>query len=284
MPTRFDHAVIAVRDLDSATKLFQHLGFDARPGGRHTGRGTHNALFRFGLDYVELLSVYDEDEAKTSNSIGRGITDSLNGRDASLIGFALATTNIEQDAERFKGAGTQLPRPNPMSRKRPDGQQLSWRTLAPDNVSWGRPWPFLIQWDTPDEQRLQIDLPGTHPNGATHWVQIAITTQNLASTLDVYQNQLGLELIKRDTDEDTYHATFSIGKGIIDIFALNSNRQVPQIFAEKGEGPFALTFSVNNLDQTHTFLEERAIKFTSEPGKLILDPGETGGVLINFIR
>jgi catechol 2,3-dioxygenase-like lactoylglutathione lyase family enzyme len=284
MPTRFDHAVIAVRDLDAGIKQFQRLGFDVRPGGRHTGRGTHNALFRFGLDYVELLSVYDEDEARANNSIGRGITDLLTDRDTSLIGYALATTNIEQDAQRFRGTGTELPNPNHMSRKRPDGQQLSWRTLAPGGVSWGRPWPFLIQWDTPDEQRLQIDLPGTHPNGATHWVQIAITTQNLASTLDVYQNQLGLELIKRDTDEDTYHATFSIGKGIIDIFAPNGNRQVPQILAEKWEGPFALTFSVNNLDQTQAFLEGQAIKFTSEPGKLTLDPSETGGVLINFIR
>jgi catechol 2,3-dioxygenase-like lactoylglutathione lyase family enzyme len=284
MPTRFDHAVIAVRDLDAGIKQYQRLGFDVRSGGRHTGRGTYNALFRFGLDYVELLSVYDENEARANNSIGRGITDLLTDRDTSLIGYALATANIEQDAQRFRGADTELPRPNSMSRKRPDGQQLSWHTLAPGGVSWGRPWPFLIQWDTPDEQRLQIDLPGTHPNGATHWVQIAIATQNLQSTSDVYQSQLGLELIKRDTDEDAYHATFSIGNGIIDLFAPNGVGQTQQILSEKGEGPFALTFSVNDLEQTRTFLEGQAIKFQSETGKLVLDPEETGGVLIRFVR
>jgi catechol 2,3-dioxygenase-like lactoylglutathione lyase family enzyme len=282
MPTRFDHAVIAVRDLDAGIKQYQRLGFDVRPGGRHTGRGTHNALFRFGLDYVELLSVYDENETKASNAIGRGITNLLTDRDTALIGYALATTNIEQDAQHFKGNGVELPNPNAMSRKRPDGQQLSWRTLAPGGVSWGRPWPFLIQWDSPDEQRLQIDLPGMHPNGATHWVQIAIATQDLQSTIDVYQNQLRLELIKRDTDEDTYHATFTIGNGIIDLLS-SGDETVQHILAEKGEGPFALTFSVGNLSQTRSFLEQQSIKFKTEHGKLILDPEEAGGVLIHFI-
>jgi catechol 2,3-dioxygenase-like lactoylglutathione lyase family enzyme len=282
MPTRFDHAVIAVRDLDAGINRYQRLGFDVRPGGRHTGLGTHNALFRFGLDYVELLSVYDENETRASHAIGRGITDLLTNRDTTLVGYALATTNIEQDAQRFKGTGTEPPSPNPMSRQRPDGQQLSWRTLAPGGVSWGRPWPFLIQWDIPDEQRLQIDLPGTHPNGATHWIQISVATQALPSAIDVYQNQLELELIKRDTDEDAYHATFTIGNGIIDL--LSSGDEVAQhILSEKGEGPFALTFSVNNLNQTRAFLEERGIKFTAQQAKLVLDPEETGGVLIYFI-
>src|SRR3989442_10410930 len=55
MITRFDHAVIAVRDLDQALRLYRDvLGLDARPAGRHTGLGTHNGIVRFGLDYLEL--------------------------------------------------------------------------------------------------------------------------------------------------------------------------------------------------------------------------------------
>ena len=55
MPSRFDHLVIAVRDLDAAIARYQHLGFEVTPGGKHTGRGTYNALIRFGLDYIELI-------------------------------------------------------------------------------------------------------------------------------------------------------------------------------------------------------------------------------------
>ncbi len=286
MPTRFDHAVIAVRDLDSAIQQFQHLGFDARAGGRHTGRGTHNGLVRFGLDYFELLSVYDEDEARASNPRGLTILDSLNGRDAALVGYALATTNIEQDAERFRGTDTVLPQLNPMQRTRPDGQTLTWRTLSPGGTSWNRPWPFLIQWDIPDEQRLQVDQPGIHPNGATGWIRVAVATRDLESTLDVYQNQLGLELIKRDVYQGAHRTTLAIGKGTIDLLSPESEGLVQQIIAEKGEGPFALSFAAKNLEQTHTFLEQQGIKFihkTGEVEKLVLDPGETYGIGINFL-
>ncbi|SRR6266566_4137266 len=69
MITRFDHTVIAVRDLDAAISTYQALGFDVSPGGRHTGLGTSNAIIRFGLDYLELLSVSDRVEAEQ----GRGL-------------------------------------------------------------------------------------------------------------------------------------------------------------------------------------------------------------------
>jgi catechol 2,3-dioxygenase-like lactoylglutathione lyase family enzyme len=286
MPTRFDHAVIAVRDLDSAIEQFRRLGFDAQPGGQHTGRGTHNGLVRFGLDYFELLSVYDEAEARANNPKGPTILDALKGRDAALVGYALATTNIEQDAEHFRGTGSALPRPNPMQRTRPDGQTLTWRTLSPDGLSWNQPWPFLIQWDIPDEQRLQVDQPGIHPNGTTRWIRVAVATRNLESTLDVYQNQLGLELIKRDTHQGAHLATFSLGKSTIQLLAPEGEGDVQQIIKEKGEGPFALSFAVQSLEQTRTFLELRGIRFvqkTAEIEKLVLDPSETYGIGISFV-
>ena len=68
MITRFDHAVIGVRDLSSAIRQYQTLGFDVHPGGQHVGLGTHNAIVRFGLDYLELISVYDEAAAAASGA------------------------------------------------------------------------------------------------------------------------------------------------------------------------------------------------------------------------
>lgn len=287
MPTRFDHAVIAVRDLDSAIQRFQHLGFDAQPGGRHTGRGTHNGLVRFGLDYFELLSVYNEAEAR---SAGRGaiISDALHGNDAALVGYALATTTLDHDAELFSGTEKELPLPNAMQRKRPDGSQLSWRTLAPGGNSWGRPWPFLIQWDTPDEQRLQIDLPGTHANGATGWVHVDVATYDLERTIDIYQNQLGLALLKQDTcpRRVARRATFGIGKGTIGLLAPDGDGLVQHILSKKGEGPYFLRFSVTSVEHTRSFLENKEIKFTYESagsGTILLDPDEALGVRISFV-
>lgn len=286
MPTRFDHAVIAVRDLERALERFQRLGFDAQPGGRHTGRGSHNALVRFGLDYLELLSIFDEAEAREYSKGDPILLDELAGRKAALVGYALATNHIEQDAERFRGRGSELPLPNPMTRKRPDGQVLSWRTLAPGDNTWRKPWPFLIQWDTPDEQRLLVDPPGTHPNGATGWVRITVPTSDLAGTLDVYQNQLELELISNDRDETqhAHRATLSIGKSTIELLAPDGGEgPIQRILTENGEGPIALTFAVADLAQTRNYLTQHSIKFTAANNQGIdLVPEEALDVHIRF--
>jgi catechol 2,3-dioxygenase-like lactoylglutathione lyase family enzyme len=280
MPTRFDHAVIAVRDLDTALSTFQRLGFDARPGGRHDGGGTHNGLVRFGLDYIELLSVYDEAAARASR--GQTILDTLNGREAALIGYALASDDIGKDAASFVGDNHKAYQPRAMQRTRPDGQTLTWRVYSPGETSWQHPWPFLIQWDTPDTERLHIDVPGTHPNGAVNWHRIAVAVNDLPAAVDIYQRQLGLTLLKEDTCsiQIAQRATFGLGHATIDLLTPTGEGSVQQTLASSGEGPFALYFRTENLQQTTAFLERREIAFTTSSDKIHLDEQETLGVRI----
>jgi catechol 2,3-dioxygenase-like lactoylglutathione lyase family enzyme len=94
MMMRFDHAVIGVHNLDEAIRRYQSLGFDVSPGGRHTGLGTYNAIVRFGLDYLELISIYDENEVYTRGFGGKVLLDFLRQREGGLLGYALATTAI----------------------------------------------------------------------------------------------------------------------------------------------------------------------------------------------
>src|SRR5262249_37181316 len=156
---RFDHAVIGVRDLAAASDAYARLGFDVRPGGRHTGLGTHNALIRFGLDYLELLAAYDVVEAARAGAHGQAMLDYLSQHTRGLLGFAMASDNLDDETTRREvpEVGYSLARPWAMQRARPDGNVLSWRLVLPGGHTWRRPWPFLIQWDTPDEQRLAWD-------------------------------------------------------------------------------------------------------------------------------
>src|SRR4030095_11809722 len=103
MITRLDHVVIGVRDLDEAIQAFQQLGFEVRPGGRHTGRGTHNALIRFGLDYLELLAIYDVSEITHSDGQGQFMMEYLRERSGALLGFAFASDNLEDEARYTPG-------------------------------------------------------------------------------------------------------------------------------------------------------------------------------------
>jgi catechol 2,3-dioxygenase-like lactoylglutathione lyase family enzyme len=144
MITRFDHAVIAVADLERAIEAYRTLGFDVSPGGRHEHRGTHNALIRFGgVDYVELLGVYDPETALESGLNGRTLAEFVRDRQGGLVGHCYATDDIEAEADRTRKAGLEMVGPFEMRRERPDGRALTWRCWCPRTSLGGAAGPSL---------------------------------------------------------------------------------------------------------------------------------------------
>lgn len=282
MITRFDHVVIAVRDLGEAMRRYRILGFDVSPGGRHTGLGTYNAIIRFGLDYIELISIYDEAEAVSSGPAGKVLVDFLRRHESGLLGYALATTDIEQDAERFQRVDLVAFGPFAMQRMRPDGHLLSWRLLVPSGVPWRRPWPFLILWDVPDDQRLAWEKPGTHPNGVTGWTGVAIAVRDLENAIDLYQRKLGLEFGQRDEVPHlaAQRSIFQVGSSRIDLLMPVGEGPVQRTLDEMGEGPFEAIFTMRDLDQTRKVLDQAGIRAEPEPEdptRLLLPLPETLG-------
>lgn len=186
---RLDHVVIAVRDLSAAMAAYRTLGFDARPGGRHTGRGTENAIIRFGLDYLELISVFDPIEAERT---GRGdLVAFLEDREG-LVAYAIATSDIDAEAARLSGAGMAFTGPFAMERRRPDGTRLSWRLVVPGDTQYRRPWPFFIQWDQSDAERLERDGRGSHANGSREIAAVSVCVRDLAAAAELYGRVIGL--------------------------------------------------------------------------------------------
>ena len=287
MPTRFDHVVIGVRDLDAATQSYQQLGFDVRPGGQHTGLGTHNAIIRFGLDYLELLAIYDEAEARAGGIGGQMLLDLFHKRESSLLGYCLAVEDIEEEAKRLRGTELLIGEPFAMQRLRPDGRLLSWRLLIPDGMPWRRPWPFFIQWDAPDEQRLSWEVPGIHPNSAIQWTRAAIAVQNLESAADLYQQQLGLELKENSGIPHlaAKRTTFRLGTSSIDLLTPTASGPVQQILTDLGEGLLEIGLAVKDLAWTRAFLRQRGIDFQLDaagPGTLLISPEQALGVRLIF--
>lgn len=278
MIARLDHVVIAVRDLDEAMRRFQALGFAVSPGGRHTGRGTHNAIIRFGLDYLELLSIYDASEIGARGLNGESLAAFLQQHEGGLVGYALATADIVQDARRFEESSLEAEGPFAMQRLRPDGRQLSWRLLVPGGTPWRRPWPFLIQWDTPDAERLSWEQSGTHPNGAGGVAGIALAVHDLEQGIDLYQRQLGLTLAGQG---DVPHlnarrASFRVGAFSIDLFAPDGAGVVQQVLDSVGEGLFELALASKSLEQTQIFFSQAGIQMevAGEPTAGLMLPAE----------
>lgn len=265
MIARIDHVVIAVRDLERAIRQYEALGFAVSPGGRHTGLGTYNAIIRFGLDYLELISIYDEHELGNRGLNGVSLSEFLRQQEGGLVGYALATADIKEDAARFEQTGLEAEGPFAMQRLRPDGRQLFWRLLVPGGTSWRRPWPFLIQWDASDNERLTWEQPGVHPNGASGVAGIAVAVWNLERGIDLYQRQLGLRL---DSQGDVQRlaarrASFHVGMFSIDLYAPTGDGPVQQALESVGEGPFELMLTSKSLDQTKQILSEHGMPIDS---------------------
>jgi hypothetical protein len=147
---RFDHVVLAVRDLEAtAARMWDDHGLRFLPGGRHPGWGTANMIAPLGPDYVELLAVVDPTVA-SSSALGRSIARRSADRDR-WFSLCLADDDLEATATRL---GLPVERGR---RTRPDGVELFWRGAGIDRRGDDLWLPFFIAWDVP---------PGLHPGAA----------------------------------------------------------------------------------------------------------------------
>lgn len=278
MISRFDHVIIGVRDLEAASERYRALGFEVNPGGRHTGLGTANAIIRFGVDYIELLTIADPEEAERAGGSSKVLLDLLQDRPGALAGYALATADIEEDAERLKQGGLAAVGPFAMERLRPDGRLLSWRLLVPEGVSWRRPWPFLIQWDQSDEQRLSWEQPGSHPNGATTVLGVSVVVANLEDAVELYRDKLGLE-----PSVEGDRATIAVGGFQITLLPASADAAAAQTLSEIGEGPVEAVIGVQDLARTESVLTEAGVAWQrEEDGAIRVDPDQAVGARLVF--
>ena len=258
MITRFDHAVIAVRSLDEACRQFGRLGFDARPGGRHTGRGTENAIIRFGLDYIELISVYDEDEARRSGWGGAALVDYLSAHEGGLVGFCLATDDIESQVEPLRNELPETVGPLDMQRQRPNGETLHWRLLIPGRSPWLSPYPFLIEWALADTERLALEEPGRHDIGAR--AVAALTVGALKNELEDVRVSYRVAYELSETDREFRLGSFGIA-----------------LVPSEAAGPKELTIKVDDIDASERWLTSRNIPVIRDAGGLRIDAAEACG-------
>lgn len=262
MIERFDHAVIAVRDLTAAAESYRVLGFGVEIGGRHTGAGTCNAIIRFGLDYLELIAVEDEKEASRTPR-GAALVQFLQNHPAGPLGFALAATDLAALADRLRHAGLPVPEPVGMERMRPDGRLLTWSLLVPGQVAWRRPWPFFIEWSTPDTERLSWERPAQHSNGATRVAGVTVTLEDFDRGVDLYERQLGLAMTPHAKFAPTENrsAGFSLDGVQIDVIDSTSVHS-----ARDGPGLGEIVLQTSSLDRTIGVLERAGARWERVAG------------------
>jgi len=183
---RPDHVVYGVADLGTAVdELAERLGVRPAAGGRHVGRGTHNALLGLGGGtYLEVIAA-DPEQAPFAGPLSFAL-DRL--RLPRLVGWACRTTDLDERVAAARERGFDPGDVREMSRRRPDGFLLEWRLTRHEPDPDRLVVPFLIDWggsphptETAPEGVRLVELRGEHPEPAG--VRSALAA--LGATLEV---------------------------------------------------------------------------------------------------
>jgi hypothetical protein len=153
-----------------------------------------------------------------------------------------------------------------MRRERPDGRALTWRLLVPVDVPWRRRWPFFIQWDDPDEERLSVEGVGAHPNGARAVTGVAVAVRDIEEAVSLYSILFDAKPLGRGEIGDlaAERVTFDIRGFTIDLLSPSGDESVRQALESDGEGPLEVTIEVAD--------PEAAVEALAHAG---IEPGET---------
>jgi hypothetical protein len=194
-PTVVDHVLLPVADLvEGAQRLRDRFGLESIAGGRHPNVGTANRIVPLGSQYLELIAIVDPEEAAAS-LLGRRVARALKDG-TTFVAWALRTQDLDALRRKCQAAGWDLPPMIEGSRKRPDGEVLSWRTQYLDSSPVPIAIPFVIEWRIPN--RLH---PGQSP--AVHQGRVTTLRRVVVGARDPgrVRGQLQLLLGKSDLYE-----------------------------------------------------------------------------------
>ncbi len=284
MIQRFDHAVIGVPDLRAGMAAFGRLGFEVAKGGRHPSLGTRNAIVRFGLDYLELLTVEDPVKAKARGPFGGELVDFLE-KSSGLVGYVLAGADLQQQVDGFKSLGMEADGPFDMDRIRPDGRRLAWRLVVPAGSPWRKSWPYLIDWITPETDLLAWDPPGNHACGVTGVTGIDLVVEDLKQAQRNYDQALGLRRHRIPGEGPPTGARrvfYRLDSLVLGLHQPVTEGPMSRELERNGPGPYRLTLSTPDMTSTVTELTRRGIPWQQKSRVVDIDPERALGVRLRL--
>ncbi|MFP6774736.1 MAG: VOC family protein [Alphaproteobacteria bacterium] len=120
---------------------------------------------------------------------------------------------------------------------------------------------------------------------------IAIAVHNMAESMAMLKNTLGLELDYEETIGTTKLAMFPVGETSLELLEAESpSSPVADWIAERGQSLFHLCFEVEDIDVALDELRAKGVKLLDETPKAghggsriaFLDPASTGDILIEL--
>ena len=185
-----DHVILAVEDLDAATRAMARLlGRSPSWRGEHPSAGSANTLFRLDNTYLELLAPVSEGPVATA------LRTWLTQHGESLLGLAFGTDDAEACRSQFEARGLE---PEPidkgLGRDVESGAYREWRRVPLPLARTRGVLLFAIEHLSPEEL-----LPASAPVGDADATVFAldhavVRTPDAEATKALYGEALGLRL------------------------------------------------------------------------------------------
>ncbi len=228
---RVDHITVAGRDLTDLRAKFAAIGIPTEYGGKHTNGLTEMALASFpDGSYLELIAAQDPKAGAATHYWAPFIDGN-----AGPCAWAISSSDIAAEAARTGGHVTDG------GRKRADGVELHWRSLAIGTGVQGTYFPFMIQDVTDRNLRA-------YPNGKPTITTLRgvaavyIVVNNLEKAVADYRKKFALGKPERLGDKEL-GANLARLKGTPVVLAGADSTWLKARLAQFGEGPFAFVFA-----------------------------------------
>lgn len=269
-----DHAIVGVRDLETAKEAYERLGFRATPRGRHVGWGTANYCLMFERDYVEILGIVDP--SAFTNNLDRF----LESREG-LLSVALNTTDAASTRAAWAEAGLEPKDVQDLSRLLEPETELRFQNVMLDPAKTGDVPIFACSHLTPDLMRR----PGwsEHPNGAIGIKTITAVTEDAAAFIEPMGRMFGRARITETDNTIAVHT----GSGIL-LFATPDDIDMlhPQLELELETDQAALAvlaIRVRDLEETAEWLTKAGTPFRRDSsGTIGVSANHAHGVMLEF--
>lgn len=196
---RFDHAMIAVSDLEGAAAHWKSLGFRLTPKGVHQGKGTANYCVMFADSYIELVGVVNPAEA--SGRLAARIAQSGEG----VAGIAYGADDADKTFAALAAAAVKAEAP--VSLERPldlDGQRdmVRFRNVMLPEAGLEPLLQFVCSHVTPELTRARHEWQ-LHANGVTGVNEIVICAADPMAHAEQWRRMFGKPAVRERKGEVT---------------------------------------------------------------------------------
>ena len=216
-PREWDHAVIAVHDLDAAAETFESLGFTLTAKAEHPF-GTANRLALLQRTYIELIAVERPDriEAPSADNFGFAafVARYLRHREG-LAMMALKIEDADAEARRYVDEGLVAFPPGRFSRKAdmPDGREETVSFVTAHALDPRLPELALFGCQHEAADAVWAAGSQSHANGARDITGAIVLDENPTDHHIFYASMLGL----RDMHASSAGIRLSMERGELDI-------------------------------------------------------------------